>query len=66
MSNKLTDTQALVLATVKDRPRLTVEDYANMLGNTPEVYGAFAYLIFQAQLLKIDEVNMAIEPKGIY
>ena len=64
MDNKLTDIQALALAAVKDRPRLTVEDYANMLGNTPEIYSAFARLIFQ-QYLKVDEMTGAVTTKGI-
>lgn len=61
---KLTDIQALALATVKDRPRLTVEDYANMLGNTPEIYSAFGWLIFN-QYLKADEQTGAVTTKGI-
>lgn len=64
MPDKLTDAQALALATVKDRPRLTVEDYANMLGNTEEVYNAFGWLIFN-QYLKADERTGSITTKGI-
>ena len=62
---KLTDIQAEALAMVKDRPGLTVEDYANMIGNNHEVYNAFGYLIFRAQLLKIDEENLSVTTKGI-
>ena len=62
---KLTDLQALALATVKDRPRLTVEDYANMIGNTPEVYSAFSYLIFKVQMLQINESTGEVNTKGI-
>ena len=62
---KLTDIQAEALAMVKDRPGLTVEDYANMIGNNDEVYNAFGYLIFRAQLLKIDEENLSVTTKGI-
>lgn len=61
---KLTDAQALALATVKDRPRLTVEDYANMLGNTEEVYNAFGWLIFN-QYLKLNEKDYTVTTKGI-
>lgn len=61
---KLTDIQAEALAMVKDRPRLTVEEYANMMGNTQEVYNAFARLIFQ-QFLKVDEMTGAVTTKGI-
>lgn len=64
MTNKLTDAQALALATVKDRPRLTVEDYANMLGNTEEVYNAFGWLIFN-QYLKLNEKDYTVTTKGI-
>ncbi len=60
----LTDTQAEALAMVKDRPRLTVEDYANMMGNTEEVYSAFARLIFQ-QYLRVDEMTGAVTTRGI-
>lgn len=62
---KLTDIQALALATVKDRPGLTVGDYANMIGNTPEVYEAFSYLIFNVQKLQIDLINLSVTTKGI-
>ena len=62
---KLTDIQALALATVKKRPGLTVEDYANMIGNTPEVYEAFSYLIFNVQKLQIDLINLSVTTKGI-
>ena len=62
---KLTDIQALALATVKDRPGLTVEDYANRIGNTPEVYEAFSYLIFNVQKLQIDLINLSVTTKGI-
>ena len=65
LKHTLTDIQALALATVKDRPGLTVEDYANMIGNNDEVYNAFGYLIFRAQLLKIDEENLSVTTKGI-
>jgi len=61
---QLTDIQAEALAMVKDRPRLTVEEYANMMGNTQEVYNAFARLIFQ-QFLKVDEMTGAVTTKGI-
>lgn len=61
---KLTDTQSLALAMVKDRPRLTVEDYANMMGNTEEVYSAFGWLIFN-QYVKVDSYTGAVTPKGI-
>lgn len=61
---KLTDIQALALATVKDRPRLTIEDYANMLGNTYEVYSAFGFLLAN-QYLKADERTGSVTIKGI-
>ena len=61
---KLTKIQSEVLNAVKNRPGLTVEDYANDFGNTPEIYSAFARLIFQ-QYLKVDEMTGAVTTKGI-
>ena len=62
---KLTDIQTEVLEAVKNRPGLTVEDYANDFGNTQEVYSAFGYLIYQAQMLKLNEANASVTTKGI-
>lgn len=62
--HKLTDMQSLALASVKDRPGLTVEDHANMLGNTTEVYSAFGWLLAN-QYLKADERTGAVTTKGI-
>jgi len=61
---KLTDIQTLALAFVKYRPGLTVEDYANRIDNTEEVYGAFGFLIYN-QYIRLDPKNGTVSPKGI-
>mgnify|MGYP000976083840 CR=1 FL=1 len=64
LKHTLTDTQSLALAMVKDRPRLTIEDYANMMGNTEEIYRAFGWLLAN-QYLKADERTGSVTIKGI-
>ena len=64
MTSTLTDTQVAALASVKDRPGLTVEDHANMMGNTEEIYSAFGFLIYN-QYIRLDPRNGTVSPKGI-
>ena len=64
MDKELSENQIEALEAVKKNPNQPVEYYANMLGNTPEIYSAFARLIFQ-QYLKVDEMTGAVTTKGI-
>lgn len=65
---KLTDTQALAIAMVKDNPGQPVEYYANIYyekpDNTENIYTAFGWLIFN-QYLKLDERTNQLTTKGI-
>ena len=59
----LTYIEKTVLETVRERPNLTTEDYANMLGHTTDVYSAVAHLIF-GRYVHYNERNGALSAKG--
>lgn len=60
----LSNIEQTVLNTVRERPNLTTEDYADILGHTTEFYSAIAYLII-GRFVYVDERNGAISAKGL-
>ena len=64
MDKELSKDQIEALDAVKKKPNQPVEYYANMMGNSEEVYNAFGWLIFN-QYLKLNEKDYTVTTKGI-
>ena len=64
MDKELSKSQIEALDMVKKKPGQPVEYYANMMGNTEEIYRAFGWLLAN-QYLKADERTGSVTIKGI-